>query len=32
MTRRVVPHITEELTQRLGKSVLDHDSLELLGV
>jgi hypothetical protein len=32
MTRRVVPHITEELTQRLGKSVLAHQSLEVLGV
>jgi len=32
MTRRVVPHITEELTQRLGRSVLAHDSLEILGV
>jgi hypothetical protein len=32
MTRRVEPHITEELTQRLGRAVLDHDSLEVLGV
>jgi hypothetical protein len=32
MTRRVVPAITEELTQRLGHSVLTHGSLEVLGV
>jgi hypothetical protein len=32
MTRRVAPHITEELTQRLGKSVLTHSSLDVLGV
>ncbi|MGA2304013.1 MAG: aminoglycoside phosphotransferase family protein [Acidimicrobiales bacterium] len=32
MTRRVEPHITEQLTQRLGRAVLDHDSLEVLGV
>jgi hypothetical protein len=32
MTRRVEPRITEELTQRLGRAVLDHDSLEVLGV
>ncbi len=32
MTRRVKPHITEELTQRLGRSVLEHDSLKVLGV
>jgi aminoglycoside phosphotransferase (APT) family kinase protein len=32
MTRRVEPRITEELTQRLGKAVLDHRSLEVLGV
>ena len=32
ITRRVEPRITEELTQRLGQAVLDHDSLEVLGV
>jgi hypothetical protein len=32
MTRRVEPRITEELTHRLGKAVLDHNSLERLGV
>lgn len=32
MTRRVVAPITEELTQRLGRSVFDHGSLEVLGV
>jgi thiamine kinase-like enzyme len=32
MTRRVEPRITEELTQRLGKAVFDHNSLEVLGV
>ena len=32
ITRRVEPRITEELTQRLGHAVLDHDSLEVLGV
>ena len=32
MTRRVAPHITEELTQRLGRAVFDHRSLERLGV
>jgi hypothetical protein len=32
MTRRVRPNITEELTQRVGKAVLSHDSLEALGV
>jgi hypothetical protein len=32
ITRRVEPRITEELTQRLGRAVLDHDSLEALGV
>ncbi len=32
MTRRVPPNITEELTQRVGKSALCHSSLEVLGV
>ena len=32
MTRRVTPRITEELTQRLGKAVLAHGSLDVLGV
>jgi hypothetical protein len=32
MTRRVAPRITEELTQRLGRAVLAHGSLDVLGV
>jgi hypothetical protein len=32
MTRRVVPAITEELTRRAGRAVLDNGSYQVLGV